>query len=81
MDDIRRGPAKRLAVLDTDVLARYTRVLNEIGLARFGHAIERETAYQREIADELVFSRYRRREANLMTRLVDAIALPALDPT
>lgn len=42
--------ARRLAALDSDVVARYKRVLNEIGLARFGQAIECETAHQRELA-------------------------------
>jgi 2-(1,2-epoxy-1,2-dihydrophenyl)acetyl-CoA isomerase len=41
--------ALRLAGLDADVAARYKRVLNEIGLARFGQAIERESAQQREL--------------------------------
>jgi 2-(1,2-epoxy-1,2-dihydrophenyl)acetyl-CoA isomerase len=45
--------ARRLAALDTDVVARYKRVLNEIGLARFGHAIECETAHQRELANRM----------------------------
>jgi 2-(1,2-epoxy-1,2-dihydrophenyl)acetyl-CoA isomerase len=42
--------ALRLAGLDADVAARYKRVLNEIGLAGFAHAIERESAQQRELA-------------------------------
>jgi 2-(1,2-epoxy-1,2-dihydrophenyl)acetyl-CoA isomerase len=45
--------ARRLATLDPNVVARYKRVLNEIGLDRFGHAIERETAHQRELADRI----------------------------
>lgn len=42
--------AGRLAALNADVAARYKRVLNEIGLGGFEHAIGRESAQQRELA-------------------------------
>jgi 2-(1,2-epoxy-1,2-dihydrophenyl)acetyl-CoA isomerase len=45
--------AARLAGLNADVAARYKRVLNEVGLAGFRQAIERESAQQRELAHRM----------------------------
>jgi 2-(1,2-epoxy-1,2-dihydrophenyl)acetyl-CoA isomerase len=53
LDAASKDVARRLAALDTDVVARYKRVLNEIGLAGFERAIECEIAHQRELADRM----------------------------
>jgi 2-(1,2-epoxy-1,2-dihydrophenyl)acetyl-CoA isomerase len=39
----------RLAALDPRVTSRYKKVLNEVGLARFGGAVQAETRAQREL--------------------------------
>ena len=41
--------ARQLAAIDPAVVARYKRVLNDVGLARFDHAVGLETAMQREL--------------------------------
>ncbi len=51
---VSRDIAGRLAGLDADMVARYKRVLNEIGLASFEEAVRHESANQRELAHRLI---------------------------
>ena len=54
LDAVSTDIAGRLAGLDADVVARYKRVLNEIGLASFEEAVRCESANQRELAHRLI---------------------------
>ena len=51
---VSRDIAARLAGLDADVVARYKRVLKEIGLASFEEAVRHESANQRDLAHRLI---------------------------
>jgi 2-(1,2-epoxy-1,2-dihydrophenyl)acetyl-CoA isomerase len=49
-----RDIARRLAGLNPDMVARYKRVLNEIGLASFEEAVRQESAHQRELGNSRI---------------------------
>ena len=49
LDAVSLAAAQRIASLDPEVASTFKRVLNQIGLARFDHAIEEESKVQRQL--------------------------------